>query len=62
MINTEHKCAGLRSSIKSILSESVLTHDAANDRRLLGNENVLTVALVQYTWWTKYAKIRERKV
>lgn len=40
--------------------EAVLTHDAADDRGLLGNENVLTVALVQYTWWTGYDKMRER--
>lgn len=29
---------------------SVLTHDAADDRGLLGYENVFTVAFVQYTW------------
>lgn len=28
---------------------SVLTHDAADDRGLLGYENVLTIAFVQYT-------------
>lgn len=30
----------------------MLTHDAVDDRGLLGNEDVLTVALVQYTWGT----------
>lgn len=29
------------------------THDAVDDRRLLGNENILTVALVQYTCRTE---------
>ncbi len=33
---------------------NMLTHDTADDRGLLGDENVLTVALVQYTCWTEY--------
>lgn len=32
-----------------MIFESVLTHDAADDRGLLGNENVLTIPFVQYT-------------
>lgn len=39
----------------------VLTHDATDDRGLLGNENVFTVALVQYTWWREDVKMRENK-
>lgn len=34
-----------------MILESVFTHDAADDRGLLGYEDVLTIALVQYTWW-----------
>lgn len=54
--NNDHTHAG---SIKSIKSESVFTHDAADDRGLLGNENVLTIALVQYTWWREDIKMRK---
>lgn len=37
-----------------------LTHDAADDRGLLGNENVLTIAFVENTWWREDSRIRKR--
>lgn len=45
--STDYVCA---CSTKLGSFYSILTHDAVDDRWLLGNEDILTVAFVQYTW------------